>query len=129
MATVAPGTRFGVYEVIDAIGVGGMAAVYRARDTRLPREAAIKISSEKFGDRFMREAHAIASLNHPNITTLFDVGPDYLVMELVDGPTLAERIRSGPPSTKPRTSVGRLLTHSTSRTSAGLSIAISSPGT
>ncbi len=93
MATLEPGTRLGVYEVIDGIGSGGMGTVYRARDTRLPREAAIKVSSERFSDRFAREAHAIASLNDPNITTLYDVGPDYLVMELVEGPTLAERIR------------------------------------
>jgi Tol biopolymer transport system component len=95
MATVTPGTKFGVYEIIAPIGVGGMGTVYRARDTRLPREAAIKISAEEFSDRFSREAHAIASLNHPNITTLYDVGPDYLVMELVEGPTLADRIKEG----------------------------------
>jgi len=95
MATVTPGTKLGVYEIMAPIGVGGMGTVYRARDTRLPREAAIKISAEKFSDRFSREAHAIASLNHPNITTLYDVGPDYLVMELVEGPTLADRIKEG----------------------------------
>ena len=72
-----------------------MGEVYRARDTRLPRDAAIKVSAERFSERFAREAHAIASLNHPNITTLYDVGPDYLVMELVEGPTLADRIRQG----------------------------------
>jgi eukaryotic-like serine/threonine-protein kinase len=96
MATVTPGTRLGVYEVLGEIGTGGMGTVYRARDTRLPREAAIKVSAEKFTERFAREAHAIASLNHPNITTLYDVGPDYLVMELVEGPTLADRIKQGP---------------------------------
>ena len=63
--------------------------MYRAKDTRLPRDAAIKVSAEKFNERFAGEAHAIASLNHPNITTLYDVGSDYLVMELVEGPTLA----------------------------------------
>jgi Tol biopolymer transport system component/predicted Ser/Thr protein kinase len=90
------GSHVGPYEVVAAIGKGGMGEVYRARDTRLPREAAIKVSAEKFTERFAREAHAIASLNHPNITTLYDVGPDYLVMELVEGPTLADRIRQGP---------------------------------
>ena len=70
--------------------------MYRAKDTRLPRDAAIKVSAERFNERFAGEAHAIASLNHPNITTLYDVGADYLVMELVEGPTLADRIRQGP---------------------------------
>jgi Tol biopolymer transport system component len=72
-----------------------MGEVYRATDTRLHREVAIKVSAERFSERFEREARAIASLNHPNICTLHDVGPDYLVMELVEGPTLAERIREG----------------------------------
>lgn len=58
-----------------------MGTVYRARDTRLPRDAAIKIAAQQFTDRFAREAHAIASLNHPNITALYDIGPDHLVME------------------------------------------------
>jgi serine/threonine protein kinase len=91
-----PGTRLDHYEIIEPIGKGGMGEVYRARDTRLPRETAIKISAERFTERFAREAHVIASLNHPNITTLYDVGPDYLVMELVEGPTLGDRIRQGP---------------------------------
>ena len=91
----SPGTRLGHYEIVETIGKGGMGEVYRARDTRLPRDAAIKLSAERFSERFAREAHAIASLNHPNITTLYDVGPDYLVMELVEGPTLADRIRQG----------------------------------
>ena len=93
---LTPGTRLGSYEIVGSIGVGGMGEVYRAKDTRLPRDAAIKVSAEKFTERFAGEAHAIASLNHPNITTLYDVGTDYLVMELVEGPTLAERIRQGP---------------------------------
>jgi Tol biopolymer transport system component len=84
-----------------------MGTVYRARDTRLPREAAIKVSAEKFSDWFSREAHAIASLNHPNITTLYDVGPDYLVMELVEGPTLADRIREGPLKLDEAVKIGR----------------------
>jgi serine/threonine protein kinase len=57
------------------------------------RDVAIKVSSERFSDRFSREVHAVAALNHPNICHLYDVGPDYLVMELVEGPTLAERIQ------------------------------------
>ena len=70
-----------------------MGQVYRARDTRLGRDVAIKTAKQQFSERFEREARAIAALNHPNICTLFDVGPNYLVMELVDGPTLGERIK------------------------------------
>jgi serine/threonine-protein kinase len=73
-----------------------MGEVWRARDPRLNREVAIKVSAQQFTDRFEREAHAIAALNHSNICTLFDVGPNYLVMELIEGPTLAERIAQGP---------------------------------
>src|ERR1700730_17109196 len=72
-----------------------MGEVYVARDTRLNRTVAIKVSREQFSERFEREARAIAALNHPNICTLHDVGPNYLVMEFVEGPTLAERIASG----------------------------------
>ena len=93
---MTPGTRLGPYEIIDQIGAGGMGAVYRARDTRLGREVAIKVSAAHFSDRFEREARAIAALNHSHICTLHDVGPNYLVMELVAGPTLADRIRQGP---------------------------------
>ena len=89
------GTKLGPYEIIELIGAGGMGEVYRATDTRLQREVAIKVSAEAFSERFEREARVIASLNHPNICTLFDVGPNYLVMELIDGPTLADRIREG----------------------------------
>ena len=64
--------------------------MYRARDPRMGREVAIKVSSERFSDRFECEVHAVAALNHPNICHVYDVGPDYLVMELVEGPTLAE---------------------------------------
>ena len=104
---LVPGTRLGHYEIVETIGSGGMGEVYRARDTRLPRDAAIKVSAEKFSDRFAREAHAIASLNHPNITTLYDVGPDYLVMELVEGPTLAARILQGPLPLDEASAIGR----------------------
>src|SRR5215470_9000339 len=72
-----------------------MGEVYRASDTRLNREVAIKFSAERFTERFEREAHSIAALNHSNICHLYDVGPNYLVMELVEGLTLAERIKQG----------------------------------
>ena len=90
------GDRLGPYEILAPLGKGGMGEVYRARDTRLGREVAIKVSVERFSERFEREARAIAALNHPNVCTLYDVGPDYLVMELVEGPTLADRIKEGP---------------------------------
>ncbi len=86
------GTRLGPYELIAPIGKGGMGEVYRARDTRLHRDVAIKISTERFSERFEREARVIASLNHPNICHLYDVGPNYLVMELVEGQTLKGRL-------------------------------------
>src|SRR5271166_6206144 len=92
---LSPGTRLGPYEILAPIGAGGMGEVYRAHDPRMGREVAIKISAERFSDRFSREVHAVAALNHPNICHLYDVGPDYLVMELVEGPTLAERIKQG----------------------------------
>jgi Tol biopolymer transport system component len=92
---LSAGTRLGPYEILAPIGAGGMGEVYKARDTRLGREVAIKVSKEHFSERFEREARAVASLNHPNICTLHDVGPDYLVMELVEGPTLAARIKQG----------------------------------
>ena len=93
--SLAPGSKLGPYEVLEPIGAGGMGEVYRGRDTRLGREVAIKVSPERFSDRFEREAKAIASLNHPNICTLHDVGPNYLVMELVEGPALSDRIKQG----------------------------------
>jgi serine/threonine-protein kinase len=79
------GTTVGSYKITSKLGEGGMGAVYRATDTRLGRDVAIKFSAERFSERFEREARAIAALNHPNICTLYDVGPDYLVMELVEG--------------------------------------------
>jgi serine/threonine protein kinase/tetratricopeptide (TPR) repeat protein len=82
------GTRLGPYEVLAAIGAGGMGEVYRARDIRLGRQVAIKVSAEKFNKRFEGEARAIAALNHPNICALYDVGENYLVMELVHGERL-----------------------------------------
>src|SRR5947209_2998010 len=91
----APGKKLGPYEIVSSLGKGGMGEVWRAHDSRLNRDVAIKLSAEQFSDRFEREARAIAALNHPNICTLFDIGPNYLVMELIDGPTLADRIGEG----------------------------------
>ena len=88
--SLAVGSRVGPYEVVSIIGSGGMGVVYRAHDSRLGRDVAIKTSSERFSERFEREARAVAALNHPNICTLHDVGPNYLVMELVEGDTLAD---------------------------------------
>src|ERR1044071_2683341 len=87
--SLSAGMRLGPYEIVSPIGAGGMGEVWRARDTRLGRDVAIKVSAEQFGDRFEREARAVAALNHPNICQLYDVGPNYLVMELVEGETLA----------------------------------------
>ena len=75
----------GPYEILSQLGAGGMGEVYRARDPRLGRDVAIKVSAEKFNERFEREAKVVASLNHPNICALYDVGPNYIVMELVEG--------------------------------------------
>src|SRR5579864_4583417 len=89
------GDRLGPYEILALIGAGGMGEVYIARDPRLGRDVAVKVSAERFSERFEREARVIASLNHPNVCTLHDVGPNYLVMELIEGPTLADRIKEG----------------------------------
>ena len=93
---LTPGDLLGPYEILQPIGAGGMGEVYSARDTRLGREVAVKISAERFSERFEREARSVAAVNHPNVCTLYDVGPNYLVMELVVGPTLAERIEEAP---------------------------------
>ena len=93
---LAPATRLGPYEIISQIGLGGMGEVYKARDTRLGREVAIKVVAEDFSRRFELEARTIASLNHPCICALHDIGPNYLVMEYIKGETLAARIKSGP---------------------------------
>jgi hypothetical protein len=92
----AAGRCLGPYRVEGKLGAGGMSEVFRAVDTRLGRAVAIKITHERFNARFDREARAISSLNHPNICTLYDVGPNYLVMELVEGETLASRLTKGP---------------------------------
>jgi formylglycine-generating enzyme required for sulfatase activity/predicted Ser/Thr protein kinase len=81
------------YRIEGRLGAGGMGEVFRARDTRLGRSVAIKTSHARFSDRFEREARAISALNHPHICTLYDAGPNYLVMELVEGETLAARLK------------------------------------
>src|SRR5579864_1374627 len=82
------GTKLGPYEILTPLDEGGMGEVYRARDTRLDRVVAVKVSKGQFSERFEREARAIAALNHPNICQLYDVGPNYLVMEFVEGSPL-----------------------------------------
>jgi eukaryotic-like serine/threonine-protein kinase len=82
---LAPGTRLGPYEILSALGAGGMGEVWKARDTRLNRLVAIKSSLGPFSERFEREARAIAAINHHHVCSLYDVGPDYLVMEYVEG--------------------------------------------
>src|SRR5437588_9435173 len=96
------GTKLGPYEILQPIGAGGMGEVYKARDTRLDRTVAIKVLPSHLSDtaelreRFEREARTISSLNHPNICTLHDIGQqdgiDFLVMEYLDGETLAQRL-------------------------------------
>src|SRR5229473_685887 len=85
---LSAGDKLGPYEILAPIGKGGMGEVYRAHDSRLNRDVAIKVSNAQFTERFTREARAIAALNHTNICHLYDVGHDYLVMEYVDGPDL-----------------------------------------
>src|SRR5467141_97952 len=103
---LAPGTQLGPYEITAPLGAGGMGEVYRARDTRLGRDVAIKILPKEMSadpirkQRFDREAKTISSLNHPHICVLHDVGSqdgvDYLVMECMEGETLAKRLEKGP---------------------------------
>src|SRR3984957_10645819 len=82
---LSAGDKLGPYEILASIGAGGMGQVYRARDARLSRDVAIKISDERFSERFESEAKTIAALNHPNICQIYDVGPNFLVMEYIDG--------------------------------------------
>src|ERR1700716_2662316 len=103
---LASGTKLGPYEIQSPLGAGGMGEVYRAMDTRLDRTVAIKVlashlsSSPELKQRMEREARAISSLNHPHICHLYDIGSqdgtDYLVMEFLEGETLAERLERGP---------------------------------
>jgi non-specific serine/threonine protein kinase len=94
---LTPGSQLGPYQILSLLGAGGMGQVYKAFDPRIPREIAIKIAAERFSERFDREVRAIATLNHPNICTIHDVGPNYLVMELVDGETLRDWFRRALP--------------------------------
>ena len=103
---LSPGARLGPYQVVSALGAGGIGAVYKARDTRLDRTVAIKVlPGDVAGDpdlraRFEREAHAVAALDHPHICGIYDVGEangtHFLVMPHLDGQTLAERLEKGP---------------------------------
>src|ERR1700747_3333375 len=103
--SLSAGTRLGPYEILSALGVGGMGEVYRARDTRLDREVAIKVLPDPFAAdperlaRFEREAKTLASLNHPNIAAIYGFeksgGTHALVMELVDGDDLSQRTARG----------------------------------
>src|ERR1039457_4966697 len=86
--SLSAGEKLGPYEILSPIGAGGMGEVYKARDTRLGRMVAVKVSKAAFSERFEREARAVASLNHSNICTLHDVGPNYLVMEYIEGTPL-----------------------------------------
>ena len=100
------GTKLGPYEIVGALGAGGMGEVYRARDTRLDRTVAVKVLSTQLGDRpdlrkrFEREARTISKLTHPHICTLYDIGEqegvDFLVMEYMEGETLGQRLQRGP---------------------------------
>src|SRR5262245_12109920 len=100
--SLTPGGRIGPYEILSPLGAGGMGEVYRARDVRLNRDVAIKLLPDVFAAdaervaRFQREAQVLASLNHPNIAHIYGVEESALVLELVDGPTLADRIAQGP---------------------------------
>jgi eukaryotic-like serine/threonine-protein kinase len=85
---LSAGDRLGAYEIISQLGAGGTGEVWKARDTRLGRIVALKVSKQEFGERFQREARAVASLNHPHICQIYDIGPNYLVMEYVDGAPL-----------------------------------------
>ncbi len=90
------GQTLGPYRIEALLGAGGMGEVYRARDTRLGRAVAIKVPAKELTARFLTEARAVAALNHPHVCTLYDIGPNYLVMELVEGDTLAACLSRGP---------------------------------
>src|SRR5215472_10122214 len=86
---LSAGDKLGPYELLAPLGAGGMGEVWKARDTRLNRTVAVKVLTEPFSERFEREARAIAALNHPHICQLYDVGPNYLVMEYIEGSPLS----------------------------------------
>ncbi len=100
-----PGTRLGPYEIAELLGKGGMGEVYRARDTRLDRDVAVKVlpaeltGDETYRKRWEREAKTISQLQHPNVCMLLDIGSEgatqYLVMEYLEGETLEDRLRKG----------------------------------
>ena len=104
--TLETGSRLGPYEIVSALGAGGMGEVYKAKDTRLDRTVAIKVLPSHLSDdaalreRFDREARAVSSLNHPHICTLYDIGReggvDFLVMEFIEGESLGKRLERGP---------------------------------
>jgi eukaryotic-like serine/threonine-protein kinase len=93
---LSAGDRLGPYEILSQIGAGGMGVVYKARDTRLDRMVALKVSTEQYSERFGREARAVAALNHPNICQIYDVGPDFIVLEFVNGHPLLSPAEPGP---------------------------------
>ena len=93
---LAVGDTLGPYEILSQIGAGGMGVVYKARDTRLDRMVALKVSTEQYSERFGREARAVAALNHPNICQIYDIGPDFIVLEFVDGHPLLSPAEPGP---------------------------------
>jgi len=103
---LTPGARLGPYQILGPLGEGGMGKVYRGLDTRLGRAVAIKVSAEQFSKRFEREARAISALNHPHICTLYDVGPNYMVTELIQGETLRDYLKE-PPSTERTLEIAR----------------------
>src|SRR5262245_13371105 len=100
--SLSEGTSFGSYPIVSLLGVGGMGEVYRARDAKLNRDVALKVLPDLFSTdadrlaRFTREAQVLASLNHPNIAAIYGVEERALVLELVEGPTLADRMVQGP---------------------------------
>jgi len=120
---LTPGTRLGSFEIVAPLGAGGMGEVYRARDTKLDREVAIKVLPAQLAAdadalaRFEREAKAVAALSHPNILAIYDFGRDpstgelYAVMELLEGTTLRERLADGPLSTKKVVQIGSEIAH------------------
>ncbi len=93
--SLTAGAWLGPYEILALLGTGGMGEVWKARDARLNRIVAVKRLTEQHSGRFEQEARAIAALNHPHICQIYDIGADYLVLEYVEGQTLADRIRTG----------------------------------